>query len=92
MRKCVTHGKSNTNDLLTLNPDLVTDDIPSKEEILLKHTWDNNTFISIEDRISDEFVNVKDDVKMSINGGPGAALGRKKKSCKELNDDTYAKN
>lgn len=76
------NGISHTENNLTLDPDIDEGQVPSESEIKLKHTWDNNTFISIEDQKDADFVNVKDAVKMSLNGGPGPASGN------AVDDDT----
>jgi hypothetical protein len=69
------NGSNHTNNELTLNSDITAGQVPTQLELQQKHTWDNDTFISIEDRDKANFVNVKDPVKMSNNSGPGAASG-----------------
>src|SRR5690606_28432616 len=44
------NGISATKSSVALNPDIDEDQVPSEDEIKLRHVWDNNTFISIEDR------------------------------------------
>lgn len=68
------NGVQNTEDVSILDTDITEDMVPSEEDIRLIHVWDDS-FVSIEDKDNQDFVNVKDEEKMSANGGPGPAFG-----------------